>query len=138
MEENDLKFANYYIDCLLKAKGKAISPSYKKYENAYNVIQRLKRKGIIERDGSNFIISELYYDEIDNAGSYSEWLLRDETIFKPNNPIQINVSAEPVNSPDKNSSLKKFFSSPWTIGVALLIIAEIKFRTIINFISGLF
>lgn len=74
MNQQDLEFANYYIDCLLKKHPKAISPSYKKYSNAYNVIQELKHDGIIERKGSNFIINSIYYHDIKNHGSYNNYL----------------------------------------------------------------
>ena len=58
----------------LKKHPKAISPSYKKYENAYNVIKELKFDGIIEREGSNFIISSIYYHDINNYGGYIKYL----------------------------------------------------------------
>lgn len=100
MNEDDLKFADYFIDCLLKAYPKAICPSYKKYSNAYNAIQELRDKDIIERKGINYKISSIYIDELREYGSYSGWLLRESIKYhSPTankiptpNPINKNVN----------------------------------------------
>lgn len=55
-----------------------------------------------------------------------------------NSPNKIKTAAAPNSSPDKKSLLKKIYSSPWTIGIALLAIEEVTFKSLYKIIISWF
>lgn len=53
-------------------------------------------------------------------------------------PNKIKTQAAPINKPGKKSLLKKIYSSPWTIGLVLLIIEEVTFKNLYKYIISFF
>lgn len=69
----------------------------------------------------------------DFKGSTIGTYIQDSYLKK--SPIKNKIKAPPINNPATKSSLKKFFSNPWTIGIGLIIIEEIfvgYFRGFLN------
>lgn len=55
-----------------------------------------------------------------------------------NSPNKIKTAAAPRSNPDRKSSLRKIFSSPWTIAFAVLLIEELTLSKIYKYIISLF
>jgi hypothetical protein len=61
-----------------------------------------------------------------------------DSSFRDFKPIKKQTNAAPINKPEQKSLLKKIYTSPWTIGIALLIIEEVTFKKIYKIIIPYF
>ena len=78
-----------------------------------------------------------YLNEIEKESIINNGIIIQDSSFK-NSPIKNKVNAEPNNKPAQKSFVKKFFSNPYVIGSVLIVIEEIKFGFIMDFIVNWF
>jgi hypothetical protein len=78
-----------------------------------------------------------YLNEIEKESIINNGIIIQDSSFK-NSPIKNKVNAEPNNKPEQKSFVKKFFSNPYVIGSVLIVIEEIKFGFIMDFIVNWF
>lgn len=129
MNENDLKFADECVFALNKEYSGTLSLGHKinkvSSDNYRDVFQILRDENWIERPNYQYKLIEYRRKDLVKYGSYSVWLLRDETSLTPNIPNSINEKEIPSKKPAKKSLFTRFILNQWTIVIIVLILGAV-------------